>query len=571
MTNIYHSMDCQSIFREARKVLPRPMKPILSDSVDGSPTALEAKYASGMDIHYYKNMSIYSVELPATPSKFREKYTRYHIPLPHIQLESDPISQNLPRESNHQPAPCREPSMLTVRKPSIIVRLLGRVRGPEAAAEAKTPRERNASGLRSMLQRHISRTPAARLNFHTSAQEKYSSRRSKKELSDLGNGVVPLPAATHIILDETNGTSRTSPLTSRESTIEVNGMEPSYVSPGMASSRNQNDALRKSEEQPLMVITAADLKAEMERKQKEYLARKKASKQLQPDQLQDIATLTPSGHASNSLPRKSLDPERTPLAFPRSVSIRGSVVHDFSAPRPPRRSTTFVPSLAPVHTTLVDEPDLLPMPLSIPSNSSPDVPYHNSEAIRVTSSDFQTPSVTMTFQQQLQANSEYWTRRRLDSWLIENSFSQEWISTFRALNINGSTFLELGSGHGGRGNFGMMHQQIYPRLAKECVSSGVGWDQAREREEGKRMRRLIRRIVTGRNVASIRPDGSFEVAGDGSKPVEKVEISDSESRTLMLDQPSLRETQQPTKIVDHPRLSSRITSFADLQVPPELF
>lgn len=66
-----------------------------------------------------------------------------------------------------------------------------------------------------------------------------------------------------------------------------------------------------------------------------------------------------------------------------------------------------------------------------------------------------------------------------------------------ALNISGSVFLELGSGHGGRGNFGMMHQQVYPRLAKECSNSGTGWDQAREREEGKRMRRLIRSIVTG--------------------------------------------------------------------------
>jgi mitogen-activated protein kinase kinase kinase len=86
-------------------------------------------------------------------------------------------------------------------------------------------------------------------------------------------------------------------------------------------------------------------------------------------------------------------------------------------------------------------------------------------------------------------------------WLAENNFSQDWITTFIALNIEGSTFLELGSGHGGRGNFGMMHQQIYSRLAKECKQSGTGWDQAREREEGKRMRRLIRAIVAGRSMA----------------------------------------------------------------------
>ncbi|KAF5022428.1 hypothetical protein F66182_5513 [Fusarium sp. NRRL 66182] len=83
-------------------------------------------------------------------------------------------------------------------------------------------------------------------------------------------------------------------------------------------------------------------------------------------------------------------------------------------------------------------------------------------------------------------------------WLAKNQFSIDWQETFRALNLHGAQFLELGSGHGGRGNFGMMHQQVYPRLAQECTNSRTGWDQPREREEGKRMRRLIRSIVTGR-------------------------------------------------------------------------
>lgn len=95
-----------------------------------------------------------------------------------------------------------------------------------------------------------------------------------------------------------------------------------------------------------------------------------------------------------------------------------------------------------------------------------------------------------------------WTMDRVILWLASNQFSKDWQETFKALNIYGNVFLELGSGHGGRGNFGMMHQQVYPRLAKECSHSGTGWDQAREREEGKRMRRLIRGIVTGRPVDS---------------------------------------------------------------------
>ncbi|PFH61969.1 hypothetical protein XA68_15631 [Ophiocordyceps unilateralis] len=85
-------------------------------------------------------------------------------------------------------------------------------------------------------------------------------------------------------------------------------------------------------------------------------------------------------------------------------------------------------------------------------------------------------------------------------WLAQNQFSKDWQETFKGLNLHGAQFLELGSLHGGRGNFGMMHQRVYPRLAQECANSGNGWDQPREREEGKRMRRLIRSIVTGKPV-----------------------------------------------------------------------
>lgn len=82
-------------------------------------------------------------------------------------------------------------------------------------------------------------------------------------------------------------------------------------------------------------------------------------------------------------------------------------------------------------------------------------------------------------------------------WLAQNQFSKQWQDAFRALNLQGATFLELGSRHAGRGNLGMMHKQVYPRLAQECITSGIPWEQQKEREEGKRMRRLIRNIVSG--------------------------------------------------------------------------
>ncbi|KAI1139165.1 hypothetical protein F5Y05DRAFT_412265 [Hypoxylon sp. FL0543] len=87
-------------------------------------------------------------------------------------------------------------------------------------------------------------------------------------------------------------------------------------------------------------------------------------------------------------------------------------------------------------------------------------------------------------------------------WLAANHFSKEWQETFKNLNIHGAQFLELGSQKGGRGNFGMMHQLVYPRLAQECVNNKTPWEQPREREEGKRMRRLIRSIVTGKPIDS---------------------------------------------------------------------
>jgi mitogen-activated protein kinase kinase kinase len=88
-----------------------------------------------------------------------------------------------------------------------------------------------------------------------------------------------------------------------------------------------------------------------------------------------------------------------------------------------------------------------------------------------------------------------WPIDRVLLWLAANSFSNDWQETFKFLDIQGSSFLELGRANGGRGNFGMMHQTVYPNLAKQCQNSGTGWDQAREREEGKRMRRLIRKIA----------------------------------------------------------------------------
>ncbi|KAL2890874.1 MAP kinase kinase kinase mkh1 [Ceratocystis lukuohia] len=121
----------------------------------------------------------------------------------------------------------------------------------------------------------------------------------------------------------------------------------------------------------------------------------------------------------------------------------------------------------------------------------------------------------------------YWSIDRVLSWLQANDFSKEWQVTFASLNLHGSQFLELGSRHVGRGNFGLMHQQVYPQLATICQDLGTPWDQSRQREQGKRMRRLIRNILNKRSLdnpkSAIPPhtrkeSGSVYAGTDGESP-----------------------------------------------------
>ncbi|KAG7293742.1 hypothetical protein NEMBOFW57_003799 [Staphylotrichum longicolle] len=128
-----------------------------------------------------------------------------------------------------------------------------------------------------------------------------------------------------------------------------------------------------------------------------------------------------------------------------------------------------------------------------------------------------------------------WPLEKVLAWLQANNFSREWQDTFKVLNLYGAPFLELGSSHGGRGNFGMMHQQVYPQLNRECTKNGGTWDLPKEREEGKRIRRLIRAIVTGRPV-----DPSKASAGHARKesanviaaPIDAGEPGITDSRKL---------------------------------------
>ncbi|KAJ3477030.1 hypothetical protein NLG97_g8950 [Lecanicillium saksenae] len=131
--------------------------------------------------------------------------------------------------------------------------------------------------------------------------------------------------------------------------------------------------------------------------------------------------------------------------------------------------------------------------------------------------------------------AEQWPLETVLLWLAQNMFSREWQETFRALHLCGQQFLELGDPHGLRGNHSMMHKQVYPQLARECTHKGVPWNQPAEREEGKRMRRLIRSIVTGKPVEPSKSHGRQDSTNSGQSatiPSAGTDPSDSPNTPL---------------------------------------
>ncbi|KAH4119166.1 hypothetical protein HBI23_176330 [Parastagonospora nodorum] len=117
--------------------------------------------------------------------------------------------------------------------------------------------------------------------------------------------------------------------------------------------------------------------------------------------------------------------------------------------------------------------------------------------------------------------SAQWPADRVQIWLANNGFSRDWQETFKTLGLEGSRFLDIGRGHGSKGNVAMMHQVIFPQLHRQCTASGTGWDQNRERDEGRKLRRLVRSIVeTGSSSNSRvqpRSDAALTLASAGTE------------------------------------------------------
>lgn len=93
-----------------------------------------------------------------------------------------------------------------------------------------------------------------------------------------------------------------------------------------------------------------------------------------------------------------------------------------------------------------------------------------------------------------------WPLERILIWLAAKGFSNEWQETIRTLRLEKGDFLDLGFSGDKRSNLSRMHQFIYPQLSKICQQTGA--DPKREREDGKRLQRMISQIVNGDEGAS---------------------------------------------------------------------
>ncbi|KAH7085661.1 hypothetical protein BKA63DRAFT_402073 [Paraphoma chrysanthemicola] len=174
--------------------------------------------------------------------------------------------------------------------------------------------------------------------------------------------------------------------------------------------------------------------------------------------------------------------------------------------------------------------------------------------------------------------SAQWPAERVQIWLANNGFSRDWQETFKTLGLEGSRFLDIGKGHGSKGNVAMMHQVIFPQLAKQCTASGTGWDQNRERDEGRKLRRLVRSIVetgsssngrapqradTGHTLASAGTDGGVENSpylgngmNFGSTPTTAGNGEESPGRQMLLHSPGTA-----------PNIPRRISTQRSITVP----
>ncbi len=138
-----------------------------------------------------------------------------------------------------------------------------------------------------------------------------------------------------------------------------------------------------------------------------------------------------------------------------------------------------------------------------------------------------------------------WPLDRVLIWLAKNGFSHEWQETFKALELEGAEFLELGHGQNGRPpNLGKLHNVVYPQLQKECEASGIIWDLGRERDQGVRLRKLIRHIHGEEDGQGSAPDEGAEFSPNFPSATQ-VPASPSINSATISSSPNLKASRNP--------------------------
>ncbi|KAL4786192.1 hypothetical protein BJX76DRAFT_136516 [Aspergillus varians] len=235
----------------------------------------------------------------------------------------------------------------------------------------------------------------------------------------------------------------------------------------------------------------------------------------------------PYGHGAANISAYNIDGTMPPTPSTRNVSSTHDNPHDVLSSGAPA-GASFKP---------------------IPQNASPANDLTKSSSHRYNNSNTTVGGMSAS------EAAVQWPLERVLIWLAKNGFSREWQETFKTLEIEGADFLELGHGQNGRPNLGKLHNVVYPQLAKECEASGTTWDLTSEREEGKRMRRMIRQIhdETGPDSgATLHRQHDFE-DGQGSAPDEGPEFSPNFTNIAVVPgSPSLN----PANLSSSPKLKA---------------
>ncbi|KAL9084406.1 MAG: hypothetical protein Q9159_005240 [Coniocarpon cinnabarinum] len=165
----------------------------------------------------------------------------------------------------------------------------------------------------------------------------------------------------------------------------------------------------------------------------------------------------------------------------------------------------------------------------MPPENGPRSPIATKDELNHQAQNRPAPSSSITQNHHRPSLAAQWSLEHVLALLKANGFSTEWQDTFKQLDLHGSKFLDLGKSNAGRGP-SLMYQAINPKLCEITKTRNIAFDQQQAREEGRRLRKLVRGINQNGGVPAsspyVRQRGSTidqssstpSTAGDGESP-----------------------------------------------------